>query len=60
MNLFYVGALMLCTSFALAFPQADPDSLNPWKHSVVGAWTFTQVSYSDCGCKAVKMHWHTR
>jgi len=47
MKLSYVGALMLCTSFALAFPQADPDSLNPWKHSVVGAWTFTQVSYSD-------------
>lgn len=39
--------LMLCSTAALAFSQAKPDSLGPWNHRVVGTVTFTQVSYSN-------------
>jgi hypothetical protein len=42
----FLGWLMtLCGTSGVTAQPAD--SLSPWKHSVVGAFTFTQVSYSD-------------
>jgi hypothetical protein len=40
-------ALLLCSLPSFSYTQATPDSLGPWKHRVIGALTFTQVSYSN-------------
>ena len=39
--------VVIVSSQALAFQHRAPDSLKQWKHSLVSALTFTQVSYSN-------------
>ncbi len=41
------ATLLSCTVPAIAFQQTPADSTSPWKHGLVAALTFSQVSYSD-------------